>query len=98
MSLRSMGASHWRERLTFLAFVAPNLFLLAVFSYWPLVQNVQLSFLEWNMISPEKLWVGLDNWVLVLSEASFRQIALNTAVFTVVSVGLTLVVGLAMAL
>lgn len=87
-----------RERLTFLAFVAPNLLLLAVFSYWPLVQNVWLSFVEWNMISPDRPWVGLENWALVLSGASFRQIALNTLLFTAISVGLTLALGLACAL
>ncbi len=87
-----------RERLTFLAFVAPNLSLLAVFSYWPLVQNVWLSFVEWNMIAPEQLWVGLENWAIVLSGADFRQIALNTLLFTLFSVGLTLALGLSCAL
>jgi ABC-type sugar transport system permease subunit len=50
-----------REWLTFAAFVGPNLALLAIFAYWPLVQNVALSFTEWDMISPTKRFVGLDN-------------------------------------
>jgi len=64
-----------REWLTFVAFVAPNLALLAIFSYWPLVQNVALSFTEWDMISPVKRFVGLDNWVSVLTSNRFWQIA-----------------------
>ena len=87
-----------REWLTFLAFVAPNLFLLALFSYWPLVQSAYLSFVEWDMISPEKLWVGLDNWKLVLTDKSFHQILGNTLVFTLGSVGGTLLLGLSIAL
>jgi ABC-type sugar transport system permease subunit len=44
----------------FAAFVGPNLFLLAVFAYWPLVQNAALSFTEWDMIATNKRFVGID--------------------------------------
>jgi ABC-type sugar transport system permease subunit len=88
----------WSEWLTFAAFVAPNLLLLSIFSYWPLLQNLTLSFAEWDMISPDKRFVGLDNWVAVLTSGRFWQIALNTATFTVGSVGLALVLGLGLAL
>ncbi len=88
----------WREWLTFAAFVGPNLLLLAIFSYWPLLQNLTLSFTEWDMISPTKRFVGLDNWTTVLSSSRFWSIALNTATFLVGSVGLTLLLGMALAL
>jgi multiple sugar transport system permease protein/sn-glycerol 3-phosphate transport system permease protein len=88
----------WREWLTFAAFVAPNLLLLTIFAYWPLLQNITLSFSEWDMISPDKRFVGLDNWISVLGSARFWNIALNTATFTIGSVGLTLIIGLALAL
>lgn len=87
-----------REAATFWLLVGPNLVLLLVFSYWPLLQNLHLSFTDWDMLSPEKRWVGLDTWTYVLGGAEFRQIALNTLVFTVCSVGLTLLLGLAVAL
>jgi len=86
------------EWLTFAAFVAPNLLLLAIFSYWPLIQNIGLSFTDWDMISPVKRFVGLDNWVTVVTSNRFWQIVLNTATFTVGSVGLTLLLGLSLAL
>jgi multiple sugar transport system permease protein/sn-glycerol 3-phosphate transport system permease protein len=88
----------YREWLTFVAFVAPNLILLAIFAYWPLVQNFALSFTEWDMISPDKRFVGLDNWIAVLTSPRFWTIALNTAIFMVGSVGLSLLFGLALAL
>jgi len=88
----------YREWMTFVAFVAPNLLLLAVFAYWPLIQNFMLSFTEWDMISPDKRFVGLQNWISVLTSTRFWSIAANTAIFTVGSVGLTLLIGLALAL
>lgn len=87
-----------REWLIFAAFVAPNLFLFAVFSYWPLIQNGYLSFVEWDFISPEKIWVGLDNWQRLLGDPQFRTIATTTFVFTTVSVSSLLGLGLALAL
>jgi ABC-type sugar transport system permease subunit len=87
-----------REYGLFALFVGPNVALLAIFSYWPLVQNVALSFTEWDMIAPEKRFVGLQNWTSVLFDGRFWQIARNTLVFTAGSVGLTLLLGLALAL
>jgi ABC-type sugar transport system permease subunit len=96
--LRSRSHGEIREWLTFVAFLAPNLVLLSIFSYWPLVQNIYLSLTEWDMISPVKRFVGLDNWFTVLTSARFWQIALNTVTFTFGSVGIALVVGLGLAL
>lgn len=92
------GRRETREWLTFAAFVGPNVVLLSVFAYWPLVQTVALSFTEWDMISPVKRFVGLENWTAVLTSARFWQIVLNTATFMVGSVGVTLVLGLGLAL
>jgi sn-glycerol 3-phosphate transport system permease protein len=95
---RARSTREWREWLLFAAFLAPNLVLLSIFAYWPLVQNISLSFSEWDMISPQKRFVGLDNWVTVVGSSRFWTIALNTATFMIGSVGLTLVVGLALAM
>jgi multiple sugar transport system permease protein/sn-glycerol 3-phosphate transport system permease protein len=86
------------EWLVFLAFAGPNLLFLAVFAYWPLLQNAYLSFVDWDMIAPDTLWVGLDNWKLVLSDPSFWFICRTTALFALGSVGATLALGLAAAL
>src|SRR5215471_16842813 len=88
----------WREYGLFALFVAPNLLLLGVFSYWPLFQNITLSFTEWDMIAPEKRFVGLENWITILSSPRFWQIARNSLVFTIGSVGITLTLGLGLAL
>ena len=92
------GRRQVREWVLFAAFVAPNLFLFGVFSYWPLLQNAYLSFVEWDFISPEKLWVGLDNWQRILTDPQFWNVARTTFLFTTVSVGSLLGLGLALAL
>ncbi len=92
-----MGAEK-REWLLFALLVGPNLFLFAVFTYWPLVYNGYLSFVRWDMLAPVKIWVGLDNYRYLFTSPEFGRIILNTAVFTLASVGLTITLALAIAL
>ncbi len=82
----------------FLAFIAPNLFFLAVFTYWPLIYNVYLSLVQWDMVQPEKLFVGLANYQDLATDPRFWTIFFNTFYFVVVGVALTLILSFATAL
>ena len=48
----------WREWLTFLAFVGPNLGLFVYFTYYPLIRNVLLSFQDYNTFIDEGEYIG----------------------------------------
>jgi multiple sugar transport system permease protein/sn-glycerol 3-phosphate transport system permease protein len=88
----------WREWLLFVLLVGPNLLLFVIFNYWPLVYNAYLSFVDWNFLREDILWVGLRNYQRVLTSSTFYTILLNTLVFTIFSFGLTLTLGLMVAL
>lgn len=92
------GGGSRREALLFLLFVGPNLFFFAVFSFWPIIYSAYLSTRRWDMIAPVKPFVGLNNYRYLLTDATFHQVLRNTVVFTVATVGGTLVLGLALAL
>jgi len=87
-----------REWLVFWIFLGPNLLLFAIFTYWPLLYNAYLSFVSWDFIRPERVWVGVANYAEVLGDRQFQTIVRNTFVFTIGCVMLTLVLGLALAL
>ncbi len=97
-SLKKVSQAERKEWLLFALLVGPNLFLFGVFTYWPLIYNGYLSFVRWDMLSPVKLWVGLDNYTNLFSSPAFGKILLNTVVFTGGSVGLICGVGLAIAM
>lgn len=82
----------------FLALVVPNLLLFAIFTYWPLIYSTYLSFTRWDMLSPVKTWMGLDNYAFLLGSPGFGGILWHTLYFTLGSVGSVCVVGLALAL
>ncbi len=82
----------------FVLFVTPNLLLLIVFTYWPLLYNAYLSLMQWDLISPVKLFVGFENYRFLLEDNEFREVFRNTVVFTVGTVGGTVILGLLFAL
>ena len=92
------SAEERREWLLFSLLVGPNMLLFAIFVYWPLIYNAYLSFVRWDLLSPRKLWVGLDNYTYLFTNPAFGGILWHTLVFTVASVVGTCGLGLAMAL
>jgi ABC-type sugar transport system permease subunit len=87
-----------REYLLFLAFVAPNLLLLGVFSYWPVVYNGYLSLTSWDLLSDIRPFVGLANYAEMLSDPDFLNVLWRTVVFSgAITIG-SMVAGLAIAM
>jgi multiple sugar transport system permease protein len=91
--LRSM-----RKEWTAYLFLFPSLLQFVVLMAFPVFFSFYLSFHEWNILEPEKPFVGLDNYVRLLNDRRARQAIFNTLYYTVTSVPLTLFCGLLVAL
>jgi len=77
----------------------PNLLLLTLFVYRPLIDNFRLSFTDYNISSPTGAnSVGTANYVEWLGRDDTRIILRNTIIFTFASVVISMVLGLALAL
>ena len=87
-----------REYLLFALFAFPNLLLIAVFAYWPILGNLLLSLTDWDMISPFPNFVGLDNYTALFTDPGFVDVMRRTLIWVVAVVGASLVFGLGMAL
>lgn len=96
--VRKAARNRHKEWLLAAALLAPNLILLAVFTYRPLLDNIRLSFFNWNISSPTSTFVGLDNYVEWFNRDDTKTIVLNTLVFTFFAVIGSMVIGLALAL
>ncbi|MHB1489130.1 MAG: carbohydrate ABC transporter permease [Cellulomonas sp.] len=86
-----------REYLVFLAFAGPNLVLIALFTYRPLLTNMYYSTLDWNLGSRTATPVGFGNYLRWFHDPSSLEVLRVTAVFTVATVGATLLLGLLLA-
>lgn len=90
-----------RERLLQLGFLVPAVVYLVLFFGYPVVQNALMSFQEYTtrtFYTGEAPFVGLDNYVTVLSSGLFGTALLNTVLFTVGSIAGQFVLGLGIAL
>ncbi|KNA91742.1 glycerol-3-phosphate ABC transporter permease [Gordonia sp. 852002-50816_SCH5313054-c] len=96
--LPSSRARSWRSYALFIALVAPNLVLLGVFTYRPLIENIRMSFYDWNISSPGADFIGFSNYTEWFTRADTWTIVVNTVVFTVVAVAGSMALGLALAL
>jgi multiple sugar transport system permease protein len=79
-------------------FLAPGLILFSVFTVFALIFAFYLTFHEWDIISVDKPFVGLDNYREMAQDERFGRAVFNTAYFTAVSVPFTMAIGLAIAL
>lgn len=82
------------------AFIAPNLIGFAVFTFFPLVFSLAISFAEWDVISGLDgiRWVGLDNFRNLLRADDFWSSGGRTLIYAGASVPLTTALGMLVAL
>ena len=63
----------------------------------PTAQAILMSFFDWELVAPAKDFVGLDNYVNLLSDENFRLALTNTTVFAVVTTIISVVAALGLA-
>ncbi|MEL4182117.1 sugar ABC transporter permease [Corynebacterium bovis] len=97
-STRRAGRWNGRESLLAVVLLAPNLILLGVFTYRPLLDNIRLSFFDWNISSPTSTFIGVKNYVEWFTRPDTPRIVGNTVFFTVFAVAGSMILGLVLAL
>ncbi len=80
-----------------LGFVLPCVLMLGVFVYYPLAQNVIYSFFRFSAFSPAKIFVGLENYRMLLKDGVVLTALRNNVRYAVVSVIVQVCWGLVLA-
>ncbi len=80
-----MQFKNTKQEQTFWAFVflIVPLVLLSIFVFFPIVFAFIVSFYDWNLLLPDKPFVGLANYVEVLKDPVFMKAVKNTVVYTI---------------
>jgi multiple sugar transport system permease protein len=95
--LKRLGTLLDNEQVLGYVVIAPALLLLLVLVAYPFCIAVSLSVQD-KVIGKPGIFVGLGNFVTLLSSQVFRQTLQNSFVFTIVSVTCKVVLGMALAL
>lgn len=86
----------YRHEIQAYGFLGPALVLLGLLMVYPLGQVIRMGFFEATL--RKETWVGLANYIELLRAPLFWQVLWQTALFTVGSVVMHLVIGLGLAL
>jgi multiple sugar transport system permease protein len=82
------------DHLSGWTFILPAVVLIAIFGIVPIVWGLVLSFQKAGLISPEREWVGLENYTRIVSDPKARQAAVNTIYYTMLFVPTSILLAL----
>lgn len=87
----------WRAVVALLAPMG----LLAVFTFWPIINAVRMAFMNgYTMVPGNFNGIGIDNFIQIVSttgDSGFWASVLNTLIIVVITVPLTIIIGLVIA-
>jgi raffinose/stachyose/melibiose transport system permease protein len=89
------GSSQMR---TCFLFLPPALLLFTLFVTWPVVEAAYYSFFNWNGYGAPSKWIGLENFLKVLSDPIFYRSLFNNLLIVLVSASIQVPMALALAL
>jgi multiple sugar transport system permease protein len=98
-SVNNMARLHSETRavLRGLAFLSPWLFGFLVFTLVPIVMSLYYSFCDYTLIQPP-LYKGLTNYSLLVHDAIFWKVMLNTAIYAVLALPAAMLISLGVAM
>lgn len=87
----------WRKALVAYSFIVPNFLGFAIFTLGPILFAFVLAFMHWDGSNPIT-FAGLDNFWRLWADRAFHTAFWNTIVYTALSVPLTIVCALGLAM
>ena len=92
------GRHPLHTRRDVLLLTGPAVAYLLVFSVFPLLYSLGISFFDWSQTTSTFTFIGLDNYTSLFRDPVFWQAAINTAVLVAASILIQVVLGTALAL
>lgn len=86
-----------RQQRTAILFLLPNLIGFVIFILYPVFRALIISCTNWDGFNTMD-WVGLKNYISLFSDQSFTISLKNTMLYTIVTVPLSIIAGILMAL
>ena len=78
-------------------FLAPVTILMIIYIFYPIIDTFITSTYQWNGISSDKKFIGIQNWITLLQDKSFWIAFRNNLVIMVLSIVIQIPPGLALA-
>ncbi|MBU1634105.1 sugar ABC transporter permease [bacterium] len=79
-------------------FLSPSLVVFTVFIFIPIAMAFYLSLMKWDLLTADRQFVGLKNYIYYLTNPFFYKVLLNTVYFAAAHIPLDLIITLGLAL
>lgn len=94
---KTLRTRMWEYRWCYV-FMIPTAVLAAMFTFYPMINSWVIAFQEWNGISADKQWVGFANFAEIWQDPYFWSAFRRTGVFVLMTVPISLVIALLIAI
>ena len=88
---------HVNDKWYALAFLGPSILILGVFVFYPMLRTLYLSLFLTNNVGRPTVFIGLKNYVNLLTSSAYQASLQATAVYVIGVVAFTLILGLLLA-
>jgi ABC-type sugar transport system permease subunit len=78
-------------------FLLPSLVFLALFTYYPIGFSAYLSLFRWNILNPERIFIGLENYLSLWQEPLFWLVLRNNLFYALGTIPTTMALALFLA-
>jgi len=95
--MKSKDSRLLKNTLKAFGFLAPFLILYTIFTIWPVIQGIYVSFHKWGLMGKIR-FVGLSNYQKFLTEKYFWEALWNTTWFVILAVPSIMVAAIVLAL
>lgn len=83
-----------KNKPTAYLYIVPAMLVFAVFLFFPFFKTIYLSLFKTDKLGNAKIFVGLDNYITLLSSRSFRNSLIVTVIFVLIVVAGSMFLGL----
>lgn len=98
MKKKSLTAKSNRDlHIASIVFLFPVILLLSIYVFYPIIQTFNISMYSWNGISPDKDFIGLNNWIKLMSDSIFWKAFKNNIIVMILSIIIQIPIGVALA-
>ncbi|WP_342540653.1 sugar ABC transporter permease [Heyndrickxia sp. FSL K6-6286] len=87
-----------QDHVLAISFLLPSIILIAIFVYGFIGWTGYVSLSNWNTLVPDFSFAGLKNYLYLFNDYRFQADVRNTVVFTVLFIGLVLLMGLVLSI
>lgn len=94
---KSFSKKRWSNITTIFLFLMPSFLLFAIFSFYPMISAIRLSFYKWDNLSVPPAFSGLSNYIDLFKNDRFWNSLRVTFIYTIVVTAVSIAIGLVIA-